>query len=137
MLCNFNQLIMRFLCVVICYTSSSSPYQPPLSLQFLLPYTLANQNIPASFKKTNPKQTKPIHKSHQHLFSSFCYHNFSEPKPLLLSNLLSSLQRWQVTHQELGRRKCPPKGSKVNAPKLPSIAWIHGSQIKERRATTS
>ena len=40
--CKFNRLLTCFLCVVICYTFSSSPHQPPLSLHLLLPPTSTN-----------------------------------------------------------------------------------------------
>ena len=114
------------------YTSSSSPYQPPnhRNDSHHPPQPI---KMPKSLFKRKPK---PNHKSLQHHFSESATSS-SEPKPPILSKPLPSLWKWLVTHQELRKRKSLPKGSKVNAPKFPSIVWTHGSQMKERRLTTS
>ena len=115
------------------YTSSSSPYQPPnhRNDSHHPPQPI---KMPKSLFKRKPK---PNHKSLQHHFSESATTS-SEPKPLLLPKPLPFLRKWLVIHQELKKkRQSPKKGSKVNAPKQPSIIWTHGSLKKEKRVTTS
>lgn len=110
----------------------------PLSLGSVSPIDFLNwyQSYIFSCSRSLFFQIWDLNKSLQHHFSVSTTTS-SEPKLPILYNPLPSLQKCLATHQELKKSRSPKKGSKVNAPKQPSIAWILGSLMKEKRVITS
>ena len=124
---------LHVFCVcVIHYISSCSPHQPPLLLHLLLPPISTNQIAIASIYKAT--QTYPQITLTPPLKPPVTIPLWTQTSSALKPSISSS--RWQTILQVHRRKKKLLRGSKVNAHRLLSTIWTHGSQMKARRMTT-